>query len=177
MPRSALWTVADQLADECRASPEGGVNGARISRAADTRTPAPADSLGCVSLRLQGHTSGALGLTAWTRPAAQARATEERVKRRGTGHERLRVPGSRRCGAAPSLASFGRRPYGRGGCRARPPRHRPQPVPAVTSPIPRSASWSQPSASRQVRIAGRRVTSTGPKRRALSGSAPPPSRA
>jgi len=24
MPRSALWTVADLLADECRASPDGG---------------------------------------------------------------------------------------------------------------------------------------------------------
>ena len=41
--------------------------------------------------------------------------------------------GSRRCGAAAFAAPFGRKPYGATSCRARLPRHRPQPVPAVTS--------------------------------------------
>ena len=58
--------------------------------------------------------------------------------------------GSRRGGAAASLASFGRWSYGRGGCRTRRPRHRPQPVPAVTSPVPRQASRTRPPYSRQV---------------------------
>jgi len=40
--------------------------------------------------------------------------------------------GSRRCGAAAFAAPFGRKPYGATSCRARLPRHRPQPVPAVT---------------------------------------------
>jgi hypothetical protein len=52
----------------------------------------------------------------------------------GHGKSGIGLPGFRRCGAAASLASFGRMPCGRGGCRARLPRHRPQPVPAVTSP-------------------------------------------
>ena len=40
--------------------------------------------------------------------------------------------GSRRCWAAAFAAPFGRKPYGATSCRARLPRHRPQPVPAVT---------------------------------------------
>jgi len=40
--------------------------------------------------------------------------------------------GSRRSGAAAFAAPFGRKPYGATSCRARLPRHRPQPVPAVT---------------------------------------------
>ena len=31
MPRSVLWTVADQLTDECRASPDGGQEAAQRS--------------------------------------------------------------------------------------------------------------------------------------------------
>ena len=40
--------------------------------------------------------------------------------------------GSRRCWAAAFAAPFGRKPYGATSCHARRPRHRPQPVPAVT---------------------------------------------
>ena len=40
---------------------------------------------------------------------------------------------SRRCWAAAFAAPFGRKPYGAASCRARLSRHRPQPVPAVTS--------------------------------------------
>ena len=59
--------------------------------------------------------------------------------------KRWRVHRNRASGSSPA------RPYGRGGCRARLPRHWSLPVPAVTSPMPRRASWSRPSASRQVR--------------------------
>jgi hypothetical protein len=41
-------------------------------------------------------------------------------------------PGLRRCWAAAFAAPFGRKPYGATSYRARLPRHRPQPVPAVT---------------------------------------------
>jgi hypothetical protein len=50
------------------------------------------------------------------------------TRRRRLGFTR----GSRRCGAAAFAAPFGRKPYGATSCRARLPRHRPQPVPAVT---------------------------------------------
>jgi hypothetical protein len=53
----------------------------------------------------------------------------------------------------------GRQPYGRGGCRARRPRHRPQPVPAVTPPVPRPPAVARPSSSRQVRQSPRRMHS------------------
>ena len=49
-----------------------------------------------------------------------------------TGDKRQGSPGSRRCGAAAFAAPFGRKPYGATICRARLPRHRPQPGPAVT---------------------------------------------
>jgi hypothetical protein len=49
-----------------------------------------------------------------------------------TGDRRQGSPGSRRCRAAAFAAPFGRKPYGATSCRARLPRHRPQPVPAVT---------------------------------------------
>ncbi len=71
--------------------------------------------------------------------------------RRDDRMKAARVAGSRRCGAAASPASFGRRPYGRGGCRARLPRHPPQPVPAVTSPMRRGAVGVGRHASRRVR--------------------------
>ena len=48
--------------------------------------------------------------------------------------------GSRRCGAAAFAASFGRKPYGRGGCRARLPGDRPPAVPALP---PRSRAREQ----------------------------------
>ena len=51
---------------------------------------------------------------------------------RGTGDKRHGSPGSHRCGAAASVAPFGRKPCGATSCRARLPRHRPQWVPAVT---------------------------------------------
>ena len=59
--------------------------------------------------------------------------------------------GSRRCWAAAFAAPFGRKPYGATSCRARLPRHRPQPVPAVTAPMPRHTSRARPSRSRRVR--------------------------
>jgi hypothetical protein len=61
-----------------------------------------------------------------------ARATGEE-QRPGTGDKRQGSPGSRRCRAAAFAAPFGQKPYGATSCRARPPRHRPQPIPAVTS--------------------------------------------
>jgi hypothetical protein len=91
--------------------------------------------------------------------------------------ERLRVPGSRRCGATPSLASFGRRPYGRGGYRTA------SPPPAAAGPRRNVTDTAQcelvsaVSIAPGALIAGRRVTRTGPERRALSGSAPSPARA
>jgi len=75
-----------------------------------------------------------------------------------------------------SLASFGRKPCGRGGCRARLPRHQPQPVPAVTSPdAARRELVLAVSLAPGAPSAGRRSQRTGPERRALSGSAPPAS--
>ena len=53
-----------------------------------------------------------------------------------TRHKRQGSPGSRRCGAAAFAASFGRKPYGAASCRARLPRHRPQPVPACPAAAP-----------------------------------------
>ena len=61
-----------------------------------------------------------------------ARATGGEQSGRVTGDKRQGSPGSRRCGAAAFAAPFGRKPYGATSCRARLPRHRPQPVPAVT---------------------------------------------
>ena len=59
--------------------------------------------------------------------------------------------GARRCWAAAFAAPFGRKPYGATSCRARLPRHRPQPVPAVTPPMPHDTSRARPSRSRRVR--------------------------
>ena len=84
-----------------------------------------------LSLRLQGRTFGAPRL----RPEPQrelARATGEEQGGRGTVISGKGRRGSRRCGAAAFAAPFGRKPYGATSCRARLPRHRPQPVPAVT---------------------------------------------
>jgi hypothetical protein len=58
---------------------------------------------------------------------------------------------SRRCGVAASAAPFGRKPYGATSCRAQLPRHRPQPVPAVTPPTPRHTCRTKPSRSRHLR--------------------------
>ena len=69
--------------------------------------------------------------------------------------------GSRRCGAAAFAAPFGRKPYGATSCRARLPRHRPQPVPAVT---PRCRAHEQGQAvtlAPSAPIAVRKVTATG----------------
>jgi hypothetical protein len=44
-------------------------------------------------------------------------------------------------------------------------------------PMPRDASWSRPSASRQCANRRAKITGPGTERRALSGSAPPASRA
>ncbi len=90
-----------------------------------------------------------------------------------TGRKRPGLPGSRHCGAAASLASFGRGPYGRELL----PRTAPPP-PAATDPhrnAPDAAPREQGQAVARARCAGRRETVTGtePERRALSGAAPP----
>ena len=54
-----------------------------------------------------------------------------KVERPSDGDKRQGSPGSRRCWAAAFAAPFGRKPYGATSCRARLPRHRPQPGPAV----------------------------------------------
>ena len=89
---------------------------------------------------------------------------------------RPRLPGSRRCGAAASLA-----PFRAVALRARRlPRTAPPP-PAATSPrrnVPGAARRERVTAVRhRARCAGRRAKDrlTVPERRALSGSAPPAS--
>ncbi len=95
------------------------------------------------------------------------------TRRRRPGFTR----GPRRWGAAAFAASFGRKPYGAASCRARHPGDRPPAVPAA-SPLPRPPA-PRPGRRRRAECAGRRenVTASGPERRALSGSAPPPARA
>ena len=86
-----------------------------------------------LSLRLQGRTFGAPGLTA---PAVEqcgrrkrSRGRTARVtRRRGPGVH----PGSRRCGAAVFAASFGRKPYGAATAARGGPGDRPPAVPAVS---------------------------------------------
>jgi hypothetical protein len=102
----------------------------------------PAFELLQLSLRLQGRTFGAPGLTARTVLREQARATEGEQSGREDRREAARVAGVSPLRGGSFAASFGRGPYVRGGCRARHPRHRPPPVPAATSPEPRGASWS-----------------------------------
>ena len=85
--------------------------------------------------------------------------------------------GSRRCGAAAFAAPFGRKPYGATSCRARLPRHRPQPVPAVTSRCRATQRGQAVRLAPTAPVAMRKITTTGPERRALSRSAPPASRA
>jgi hypothetical protein len=130
-------------------------------------------------LRSQGRTFGAPSLTA--RPGHAMRRVRPGTSRGGrddpmeAGQSRrgLAVAG-RQLRSRPS----GRQPYGRGGCRARLPRHWPQPVPAATAP---DAAPTRAGLGRQHRAmcANRRAKVTGPwtERRALSESAPPTSRA
>jgi hypothetical protein len=90
--------------------------------------------------------------------------------------QRPELPGSRRCGAAASLAPFGRWPCGRGRL----------PRTAAPTPTATGSRRNGPGAARHEQdqadgvapcapVAGRKVTGSGPERRALSGSAPPAS--
>ena len=96
---------------------------------------------------------------------------------RGTGDKRQGSPGVSPLRAAAFAAPFGRKPYGAARGRARLARHRPsRSLPSRPDAVPHEpgqAVTRAPSAP----IAVRKVTATGPERRALSGSAPPPSRA
>ncbi len=62
------------------------------------------------------------------------------------GHRGLAVAG-RQLRSRPS----GQQPYGRGGCRARLPRHRPAAGPRRNAPVPRHTNRTRPSSLRQVR--------------------------
>ena len=130
-----------------------------------------------LSLRLQGRTFGAPHLTAWIELCELARALGSEQSGTVTGDKRPELAGIAPLQGGSFAASFGRGPYVRGGCRARLPRHRPQPVPAVTAPVPHHTSG--PRRHARTRCADRRVklTVTTPERHALSVSAPPPARA
>ena len=78
------------------------------------------------------RTFGAPCLTAGTGNASWREQPGESRAARGPAISGKGRRGSRRCGAAAFAALFGRKPYGATSCRARLPRHRPQPVPAVT---------------------------------------------
>jgi hypothetical protein len=151
--RSMSGSVTHQTEPMCKAS------------SGTAQTSAPSAVTTELSLRLQGRTFGAPGLTA--RDVHASRREQPRESRApgmaGRGGQGCR--GSRRCGAAASLASFGRMPCGRGGCRARLPRHRPQPVPAVTSPRCHATRTGR-GRRRRARYADRRakVTVTGTPR-------------
>jgi drug/metabolite transporter (DMT)-like permease len=117
---------------------------------ANTNSNTPRELLQ-LSPRLQGRTFGAPRLTAGTGYTSRRQQPRKRRAAEVTGRRQPGRPGSRRCGAAASLASFGRRPYGRGGCRTRLPRHWPPPVPAVTPPDAAPHGQVRPSPSRQMR--------------------------
>ena len=95
------------------------------------------------------------------------------TRRRRPGFTR----GSRRCGAAASAASFGRKPYGAAAAAHGSPGDRPPAVPAVSRCRARQHHDQAVSLAPSAPIAGKDVTATGPERRALSGLAPPASRA
>jgi hypothetical protein len=104
------------------------------------------------SLRLQGRTFGAQRLTARAVNSENGREQLRGRAARVTRRKRLRFNrGSRRCGAAASLASFGRWPYGHGGGpRTAPPvtgRLRSPPYPAAAPAI----TTARPTRSRQMR--------------------------
>jgi hypothetical protein len=126
----------------------------------------------------QGRTFGAPGLTT---PAMNSEDGHEQSRERParvTRRRRLRFTrGSRRCGAAAVAASFGRKPYGAAAAAHRGPGDRPPAVPAA-SPLPRPRA-PRPGHHPHAGCAGSSedVTKTRAERRALSGSAPPASRA
>ena len=102
------------------------------------------------------------------RPSYASRREQPRESRAAgiTGRMRPRPPGSRRCGVAASLASFGRKPYGRGGCRAQLPRHRPAAGPRRNAPDPTPHEQDQavtlmPGADRRMKVT---ATGTGTPR-------------
>jgi hypothetical protein len=83
--------------------------------------------------------------------------------------------GSRQCKAAAFVASFGRKPYDRDGCRARHPGDRPLAVPAASRCRARQHHGQANGAAPNGLITGKDGTAAGSERRALSGSVPPAS--
>ena len=95
------------------------------------------------------------------------------TRRRRPGFTR----GSRRCGAAAFAASFGRKPYGAAAAAHGTPGDRPPAVPAVSRCRARQHHGQAVILAPDAPVAGKMSQPTGPERRALSGSAPPASRA
>ena len=95
------------------------------------------------------------------------------TRRRRPGFNR----GSRRCGAAAFAASFGRKPYGAAAAAHGTPGDRPPAVPAVSRCRARQHHGQAVNVTPSAPIAGRMSQRSGPERRALSGLAPPASRA
>jgi len=89
---------------------------------------------------------------------------------------RLGLPGSRRCGAAASLAPSGRKPYGAAAAAHGSPATDRARAPVATTPVSRDTSQGQAvSVAPCAPVALWKITGAGPERRALSGSAPPAS--
>ena len=94
------------------------------------------------------------------RPRELARTTGGEQGGRVTGDKRQGLPGVSPLQGGSFAAPFGRKPYGATSCPARLPRHRPQPVPAVTPPMPRHTSRAGPSA--RAKCANRRAKGSQP---------------
>ena len=127
--------------------------------------------------RLQGRTFGAPRLR--PEPATRAGASNRgRAERPGTGDKRQGSPG-----VSPLRGGSFRRALSGGSPTARRAAAHGSPAPAAAgprrhAPMPRHTSRARPSRSRRVRRSPReRSQATGTERRALSGSAPPASRA
>ena len=105
--------------------------------------------------------------------AAERERAARVTRRRRPGFTR----GSRRCGAAAFAASFGRKPYGAATAAHGSPGDRPPAVPAVSRCRARQHHGQAVTARAECADRREDVTATGPERRALSGSAPPASRA
>ena len=161
MPRSALWTVADQLADECRTSvvighrlsPVSCYNFLTASRA-HLRRAGPHGP----GREQRGRARAVEGMSGQGDPPWAARVHSGVSPLRGCSFRRvLRTQALRHVGAAHGI-----------------PGDRPPAVPAVSRC---RARQHHGQAVTLAPIAGRRedVTTAGRERRALSGSAPPAS--
>ena len=146
-PRSRREQGHDEACPSTRCQAPGEATMSTISRSRTSGAPCGCDNFlygfkGAPSAR---HAYGR------NRPRELARATGGQYGGRVTGDKRQGSPGARRCWAAAFVAPFGRKPYGATSCQARLPRHRPQPVAAVTPRCRANTSRARPSRSRQVR--------------------------